>query len=56
MYEELMAKVVDEENAAEALETVIRNGGAPGIDGMTTGQLREHGRAVNKGHIFEYDI
>jgi group II intron reverse transcriptase/maturase len=44
MYEELMAKVVDEENAAEALEAVIRNGGAPGIDGMTTGQLREHGR------------
>jgi len=45
MYEELMAKVVDGENAAKALKAVIRNGGAPGIDGMTTQRLEAHAKA-----------
>jgi group II intron reverse transcriptase/maturase len=44
MYEGLMEQVVDGENAARALNAVIRNGGAPGIDGMTTERLRDHGR------------
>jgi RNA-directed DNA polymerase len=44
MYEELMEQVVEAENAAQALHAVIRNEGAPGIDGMTTGRLRDHGR------------
>ena len=44
MYEELMASVVDGENAAKALKAVLRNQGAPGIDGMTTERLRDHGR------------
>ena len=44
MYEELMEQVVDGENAAQALQAVIRNGGAPGIDGMTTERVRTHGR------------
>ena len=44
MYEELMASVVDGENAAKALKAVLRNKGAPGIDGMTTERLRDHGR------------
>lgn len=45
MYEELMANVVDGENAAKALKAVIRNGGAPGIDGMTTQRLEAHAKA-----------
>ena len=44
MYEELMASVVDGENAASALKAVLRNKGAPGIDGMTTERLRHHGQ------------
>ncbi len=45
MYEELMEQVVDGENAARALKAVIANGGAPGIDGMTTTKLRDHAKA-----------
>ncbi len=45
MYEELMERVVDGENAARALKAVIANGGAPGIDGMTTTKLRDHAKA-----------
>jgi RNA-directed DNA polymerase len=45
MYEDLMEQVVSRENATAAWLAVKRNGGAPGIDGMTTGQLREHVRA-----------
>jgi RNA-directed DNA polymerase len=41
-YENLMEQVVTEENAQAAWLAVKRNGGAPGIDRMTTGQLREH--------------
>jgi group II intron reverse transcriptase/maturase len=44
MYEELMESVVAGENAARALKAVIANGGAPGIDGMTTARLRDHAR------------
>ena len=44
MYEELMEQVVTKENATAAWLAVKRNGGAPGIDGMTTGQLRDHVR------------
>ena len=42
MHEELMEQVVRRENATAAWLAVKRNGGAPGIDGMTTGQLRDH--------------
>ena len=40
--EQLMEQVVTEDNATAAWLAVKRNGGAPGIDRMTTGQLREH--------------
>ena len=36
MHEELMERVVDPENARHAMDAVVANGGAPGIDGMTT--------------------
>ena len=42
MHEELMEQIVTKENATEAWLAVKRNGGAPGIDGMTTKQLRDH--------------
>lgn len=41
-YERLMERVVDTENAKAAWLAVKRNGGAAGIDHMTTGQLGEH--------------
>ena len=42
MHEDLMERVVTQENATAAWRAVKRNGGAPGIDGMTTEQLRDH--------------
>ena len=45
MHQELMEEVVRPENADAAWLAVKRNGGAPGIDGMTTGELRDHVRA-----------
>ncbi len=45
MHEDLMEQVVTRENATAAWLAVKRNGGAPGIDGMTTQQLRDHVRA-----------
>lgn len=42
MYEELMDEVVSEDNARNALRAVERNRGEPGIDGMTTSQLKGH--------------
>jgi group II intron reverse transcriptase/maturase len=42
MYESLMEQVVSRENATAAWLAVKRNRGAAGIDGMTTGQLRDH--------------
>jgi len=42
MYEELMAEVVSRENAQAAWLAVKRNGGATGIDRMTT-ELRRYG-------------
>ena len=45
MYEELMEQMVTEANATEAWRAVKRNGGSPGIDGMTTKELRDHIRA-----------
>ncbi|HKU20404.1 MAG TPA: group II intron reverse transcriptase/maturase [Terriglobales bacterium] len=45
MYETLMEQVVSRENATEAWLAVKRNGGAAGIDRMTTEQLRDHIRA-----------
>jgi RNA-directed DNA polymerase len=45
MYERLMEQVVSRENATAAWLAVKRNGGAAGIDRMTTGQLRDHIRA-----------
>lgn len=44
MYEDLMERVVTHDNATAAWLAVKRNGGAPGIDGMTTEQLRDHVR------------
>ena len=44
MHEDLMEEVVTQENAEAAWLAVTRNGGAPGIDGMTTEQLRDHVR------------
>lgn len=48
MHEALMEQVVTEANAEAAWLAVKRNGGAPGIDRMTTGQLRDHLRAHGK--------
>jgi RNA-directed DNA polymerase len=42
MYEELMEQVVTEANATEAWRAVRRNSGSPGIDRMTTKELRGH--------------
>lgn len=42
MYEQLMEQVVSREKATAAWLAVKRNGGAPGIDGMTTRELGEH--------------
>jgi group II intron reverse transcriptase/maturase len=42
MYEQLMEQVVSRDNASAAWQAVKRNGGAPGIDGMTAKQLGEH--------------
>jgi len=44
MHEDLMERVVEPDNATAAWRAVKRNGGAPGIDGMTTRQLRDHVR------------
>ena len=44
MYEELMEEVVAPANADTAWKAVIRNEGAPGIDGMTTDELGDHVR------------
>lgn len=44
MHEELMEQVVTQENATAAWRAVKRNAGAPGIDGMTTEELRDHVR------------
>ena len=41
-YEGVMEEVVTQENATAAWLAVKRNGGSPGIDRMTTGQLGEH--------------
>jgi RNA-directed DNA polymerase len=45
MYENLMEQIVTPENATAAWEAVQGNKGAPGIDRMTVGQLRDHIRA-----------
>jgi group II intron reverse transcriptase/maturase len=42
MHETLMEAAVEHSNAEAALRAVERNGGAAGIDGMTTRQLRAH--------------
>ncbi len=42
MYEELMEQVVQPENCRKALRAVKRNGGAPGVDGMKTAELKGH--------------
>lgn len=44
MPEELMEKGLTPENARDAWRAVQRNGGAPGIDGMRTQELRDHVR------------
>jgi group II intron reverse transcriptase/maturase len=41
-YEELMEEIVSPFSAWRAMLAVERNAGAPGVDGMTTEQLREH--------------
>ena len=42
MHDDLMEQVAAEENLRRALAAVKRNGGAAGIDGMTTDQLESH--------------
>ena len=42
MPEDLMEQVVTQDKATAAWLVVKRNGGAPGIDGLTTTQLRDH--------------
>ena len=44
MREDLMEQVVSRENATSAWKAVKRNNGAPGIDGMTVSELRDHVR------------
>ncbi len=44
MHEDLMEQIVTQENATAAWRAVKRNAGAPGIDGMTIQQLRDHVR------------
>src|SRR3989442_15559982 len=44
MHEDLMQRVCTQDNATAAWLAVKRNGGAPGIDGMRTQQLRDHVR------------
>jgi len=44
MHEDLMEQVVSRDNATHAWLAVTRNRGAPGIDRMTTTQLRDHVR------------
>ena len=38
-YDDLIERVLDDENIAEALERVVSNRGAPGVDGMTVHEL-----------------
>ena len=40
--EQLMEKVVDRDNLLTALQNVKRNGGAPGVDGMTVEELPDY--------------
>jgi group II intron reverse transcriptase/maturase len=42
MYENLMEEAVTEENCRPALQAVVRNKGAAGIDRMTTRELERH--------------
>ena len=44
MHEDLMEQVVSRDNATNAWRAVKRNGGAPGLDRMTTTQRRDHVR------------
>lgn len=39
---ELMSAVLERGNMMRALERVLRNKGAPGVDGMTVGELKAH--------------
>ena len=51
MHEDLMERVVTQDNATVAWLAVKRNGGAPGIDGMTTEQLRDHVEGWIRQHL-----
>lgn len=42
MHEQLMEDMVSDENAERAYQAVKRNGGAPGIDGMTVEGMARH--------------
>ncbi len=50
--QELLQKVVSRENLLLAHRRVVQNGGAPGVDGMTTGELlpycRQHWPAIRE--------
>lgn len=37
---DLMSRIVEPSNLVAALQQVVRNGGSPGVDGMTVGELR----------------
>jgi len=55
----LLEQVLDRDNMFRALQRVERNGGAPGIDGMCTEQLRaylkenwlRHRTELPRGHL-----
>ena len=41
LTEDLMVRIAEPSNLASAMEQVVNNGGSPGVDGMTTGELRK---------------
>jgi retron-type reverse transcriptase len=49
-----MEKVVERSNILAALERVERNKGAPGVDGMTTQELRSH--LIKEGAILRQEL
>ena len=46
---ELMEAICDPENIEAALRAVVRNKGAPGVDGITVRQLPEHPQSALAG-------
>lgn len=49
-HEELMSAVLDRPNMQRAYDRVLRNKGAPGVDGMTVSDLKDYLKAHWLGH------